>query len=246
HIALSEAQPLPSGGGPGVGMHASLPLLHGHLQAGRLAVVQSVGYPGPDLSHFRSDDIWEKAGLDPAQEEGGWIGRALDQLYKSDPDSIHAVASYDVPAFHGLYVTTPTVDALGGRGDPSQLQALKAMGAPTGSPNLDYVGHVHRVGLADAHVIQAALDAYTTDRPYPRPGENNPNLAPLPLQQVAALIDADIGGRFFWVGQGGYDTHDGQLGTQESLFDALDRSLDAFYKDLVAHGHDQKVLIMTY
>jgi uncharacterized protein (DUF1501 family) len=124
HIALTEAQTLPLSGEPGVGMHASLPLLHGHLEAGRLAVVQSVGYPNPDLSHFRSDDIWEKAGLDPAQEEGGWIGRALDQLYKNDPDSIHAVAGSDVPAFHGVYVTTPTVDALGQRGDPSQVQAL--------------------------------------------------------------------------------------------------------------------------
>ena len=243
HVALTEAQVLPISGEPGVGMHASLPLLHGHLEAGRLAVVQSVGYPGPDGSHFRSDDIWEKAGADPAQEAGGWIGRALDQLYKNDPDSIHAVAGSDVPAFHGLYVTTPTVDAAGQRGDADQLRALKSMFAPTGSPNLDYVGHVHQVGLADADIIQKALADYTTTTEYPNQGDPSQQVR---LREVAALIDADIGGRFFWVRQDGYDTHDGQLGAQESLFDTLDRSLDAFYRDLVAHGHDQKVLIMTY
>ena len=55
------------------GLHPSLPHLHDHLDAGRLAIVQGVGYPGPDMSHFRSDDIWEKAVPDPA---GGVPGLA--------------------------------------------------------------------------------------------------------------------------------------------------------------------------
>ena len=245
-VGLSGAQLLPITGEPGVGMHPSLSRLHGHLEAGRLALIQSVGYPGPDMSHFRSDDIWEKAGVNPQQESGGWIGRALDQMYRNDPDSIHGVAGSDVPAFHGSYVTSPTIDSTGGRGDPAQVQALKNMFAPTGSPNLDYVGHVHQVALADADIIEAALAAYTTDTPYPTPDEDNPQFGPIPFQQVAALIDADIGGRFFWVLQGGYDTHGSQLGDHEKLLDMLDRSLDAFYQDLVAHGHDQKVVIMTY
>ena len=60
------------------------------------------------------------------------------------------------------------------------------------------------------------------------------------------MLFADIGPRVFWVKQGGYDTHASQLGDHEKLLLDLDLSLDAFYRDLVEHGQDQRVVVMTY
>src|SRR5262249_4829570 len=62
----------------------------------------------------------------------------------------------------------------------------------------------------------------------------------------ASMLFADLGPRIFFVSQGGYDTHDSQLGTHDDLLTELDQSLDAFYRDLVEHGQDQRVLVMTY
>ena len=64
--------------------------------------------------------------------------------------------------------------------------------------------------------------------------------------RLAAMLLADIGPRIFFVQQGGYDTHSNQLGDHERLLLDLDLSLDAFYRDLVEHGQDQRVVVMTY
>jgi uncharacterized protein (DUF1501 family) len=63
---------------------------------------------------------------------------------------------------------------------------------------------------------------------------------------TASVLAADIGPRVFFAGQGGYDTHSNQLGDQEKLLAELDESLDAFYRDLVEHGQDRRVVVMTY
>jgi len=220
------------------GLHPSLSNLYGYLNSGKLAIVQNVGYTGADMSHFRSDDIWEKASLDPETEPTGWLGRALDQIYRQNAEAIHAIAEGDSPAFHGDYVTTPTIGGGAPSGGTDLTAALKALFLPAGEANRDYIGHVGKIALADSEIIQGAIDAYTPSIRYP---ENGPA-----LEQVAALIFADVGARVFWVSQIGYDTHSNQLGDQESLLQGLDQALDVFYRDLVAHGHDQRVIVMTY
>src|SRR5215471_18656568 len=71
------------------GLHPSLKNMYGYLNSGKLAILQNVGYPGPDMSHFRSDDIWEKATTEPETEGTGWLGRALDQLYAGSTETLH-------------------------------------------------------------------------------------------------------------------------------------------------------------
>jgi len=240
-IALTGSQLLPLEGG--FGLHPSLSRLHGHLGSGRLAIVQSVGYPRPDMSHFRSDDIWEKATLAPEALSTGWLGRALDQLYGQDADGLHSVSvSGDVPALRGDRVTTPVVDGSFSypHYDPSQTDALRALLAPGGAPNRDWVAHVGRLALADSDTIEAAGAAYSSSIVYPEGGFAGA------LRSIASMILADAGPRMYFVIQGGYDTHSNQLGDHEKLLLELDGSLDAFYRDLVDHGQDQRVVILTY
>jgi uncharacterized protein (DUF1501 family) len=221
------------------GLHPSLANLHSYMTSGKLAIVQTVGYTGADMSHFRSDDTWEKANLTPETEARGWLGRALDQLYPQDHDAIHAVAGFDTPAFQSNDVTTPTIDgSTAPQGDADQMAALRATFLPAGGANRIFTANVGGVAVAGAEIIQDALNNYSTSIVYPDAGP--------PLQSVAALIAADVGARVFWVAENGFDTHGNQLGDHESLLQGLDGGLDAFYRDLVAHGQDQRVVVMTY
>ena len=241
-IGLTGSQLLPVDSR--TGLHPSLAHLHGYLQSGKLAIVQNVGYPRPDMSHFVSDDIWEKATLDPHLEPTGWLGRALDQAYGADADQIHSVSSAgDVAAFHGNVVTTPVITDTGAFNYPQwpvSTEVLRALFRPGGGANRDYVAHVGDLALSDADAIQAVVAKYTSTIQYPE----GPFAAALRL--TSSVIASDIGARIFFVGQGGYDTHDSQLGVHEALLLELDLSLDAFYRDLVEHGVDQKVVVMTY
>src|SRR5262245_21080356 len=63
-----------------IGLHPSMGQMAKLLEDGRLAVVQGVGYPNPDRSHFRSMEVWESARLEPGAIETGWLGRAIDGL----------------------------------------------------------------------------------------------------------------------------------------------------------------------
>jgi uncharacterized protein (DUF1501 family) len=89
--------------------------------------------------------------------------------------------------------------------------------------------------------VQQALTQYSSTVTYPA----NSGLAGS-LQQMVALIAADVGPRIFFTAQGNYDTHSSQLGDQANLLAELDQSLDAFYRDLVEHGLDKRVVVMTY
>jgi uncharacterized protein (DUF1501 family) len=119
--------------------------------------------------------------------------------------------------------------------------ALKVMFRPAGLPNRDYAGQIGELALADADAMQRAFAEYQTTIAY---AEDSALAQSLRL--TASVLAADLGPRVFWVGQGGYDTHSNQLGDQEKLLAELDQSLDAFYRDLVEHGQDRRVVVMTY
>ncbi len=233
------------------GLHPNLVNLHRYLGSGKLAIIQGVGYPSPDLSHFNSELYWYRASLLPKRT--GWLGDTLDQLYGGEGTPLlHAVAvGGDVPpAFESGKVDTTTLsdpESLGfptGSAYPSddalQQAAFAATLAPIGSKNADFVANVGNVMLRDSTSIRNAAANYRPAVTYPES-----DLASS-LKLVAAVISANIGPRIFWVTQGGYDTHDSQRGPegQDGLLLDLDRSVSAFYEDL--GGRRDRVLILTW
>ena len=247
------------------GFHPNLTSLHQQLMSGHLAVVQNVGYPAPDLSHFRSTDIWE-SGVAERVETTGWLGRALDSLYAGDASAMHSIAlGYDLPsAFEGVAVATPVVadpsvfdfqtDPYYSDDDPLQRRTIASLLAPLTtrrravsttpfSLSADPQAAIARVGrnaLADAAVIRSAAAGYQTTATYPDSDVGNG------LKLVAAVIAANTGARVFWVTQGGYDTHDSERGGHDALLLDLDRSLAAFTSDLQAHGSYRRVAVMMW
>ena len=167
-IGLTGSQLLPIDAR--TGLHPSLSSLHGYLESGKLAIVQGVGYPVQDMSHFRSNDIWESA-VPERVEPSGWLGRALDRLYPMDGDGLHsALVGGGELAFLGdyNYVTTPDIAGLAVPRGP--VDQIKASLAPIGAPTHDYVGHIGSIAIADATAVDAAVAAYSSTIIYPDSG----------------------------------------------------------------------------
>ncbi len=245
-----------------LGLHPSMAPLHALLQEGRMGVVQNVGYPNPNRSHFRSTEIWETASASDESLSSGWIGRYLDNACAgadappfardNEPDAIHVSA--EVPQSFGGSVPHNTyglsLGARAGRDDVALLERLASrpdagLAARAGQDHDETANHAFlRATLMDSLVaekrIQRIIDANKPEAVYP-----GGNFAQS-LRNVAGLIAAGLSTRVYFVSLGGFDTHAGQLNSHANLLRQLSEGLAAFQKDLTARGLDDQVLTMTF
>lgn len=249
------------------GLHPGCAELGALFQEGRLGIVQNVGYPNPNRSHFRSTEIWESASDSDRFVSTGWIGRFLDNTCSgapgipdggaagaADPPAVHLVGevpqSFLAGRAHSTFGLNPAL--LRRRGNKDNLKFLETLvNAPAGSGAADGAGpdgHDNRSFLRqtmmDALVtekrVQNVLSAYKPGVPYP-----GGNFAQS-LRNVAGLIAAGLSTRVYFVSLGGFDTHHNQTATHTNLMRTLSQGLAAFQKDLDAHGLSDQVVTMTF
>jgi uncharacterized protein (DUF1501 family) len=234
-----------------IGLHPSLDGLAGLLEEHALGIVQGVGYPNPTQSHFRSMDIWQAASTADTLTEG-WLGKALKQL--PGAPSFHLAGSNEASplALAGAPARVPSIASL----DEFQLRTLAASGsdgmqqravieaaakaAPAKPGLLDFVQRTAANTYASSQRLQEIGKNYVPKVPYP----NTPLANRLKL--AAQLIDADLGARIFYVAHDNFDTHATQLPTHANLLQQLSAAMTAFYKDMAARGHKDRVLMMTF
>jgi uncharacterized protein (DUF1501 family) len=237
-----------------VGLSPQLGKLKDLFDAGKVAVVQGVGYPNPNRSHFRSMDIWHSARPD-IFERSGWLGRYLDACQCGRDQTLPAVSAGDqlntmfytestlVPAVATIGAFSIHVDT-GQRNDRQlQIQTLRNIYNQAGnwSPHEVLIRKTTLQALDGAEQLQAAAAAYHSPVTYP---ENNPLARQ--LQMVAQIISANLGTRLFSVQLAGFDTHAQQFNQQANLLRELDEAVDAFERDLAAMGKQDDVLVMTF
>jgi uncharacterized protein (DUF1501 family) len=236
-----------------IGLHPSLEGLAKLLQDQALCIVQGVGYPNPNQSHFRSMDIWQAASTAETLSEG-WLGRALKQL--PAPPAFHIAGSNEISplALAGAPVRVPSIASLedfqlrtansSGTLEKQEQQALMQQAARTKtskSPGLlDFVQRTAVNTYASSNRLQEIGKNYQPKTPYP----NSPLANHLKL--AAQLIDADLGARIFYVSIDGFDTHANQLDQHANLLRQLSDSMTAFYKDMAARGHQDRILMITF
>ena len=239
--------------GEGLGLHPALAPLAARWDAGEMAIVQNVGYPEPDRSHFRSMAIWHTAQPGEAIEEG-WLGRYLDRSAESAGNQWRAVGvdPAPVPAFRGGPFV-PAMESVEGytlQADPrhprdqaARLAAWQALhvaaGARTGSLPL-----LSRTGLEafeSMESLHAVAGDYTPMVAYP---DGNPLAAG--LATVARLVDAGLGTTIAYVTVGGFDTHSGEVDEHGPLLANVASALTAFLDDVAAHGHADEVAVMGF
>ncbi len=231
-------------------LHPSLDGLAELLHDQALCIAQGVGYPNPSESHFRSMDVWQ-AGSTADNLTEGWLGKALRQLPQAP--AFHLAGSNESAplALTGAPVRVPSLTSLGdfqlrttaasGADQRMQRSVIEGAARPGGRPGLlDFVQRTASNTYASSQRLQEVGQTYQPKVPYP----NSPFANRLKL--AAQLIDAGIGARLFYVALDNFDTHATQLPTHAALLAELSQGVTAFYKDLAARGHKDRVLMMTF
>ncbi len=229
-----------------VGLHPALRGMADLWEEGRLSIVQGVGYPNPNRSHFQSMAVWHTARLNARQQTGlGWIGRGLDQV-RPQPDAPMAmnVGQQSLP-----------VALRGRRARSSSIHRLEQFDLPHDRRTLA-LAEPDAAGQQDAlqkFVYRAAWDAARTVEQLREVSQADPVTERYPetalarnLKLTARLIRADIGIQAFYTQQSGYDTHAGQMPQHAALLRELGDALKAFFSDLEAAGLAERVLVLAF
>jgi uncharacterized protein (DUF1501 family) len=233
-----------------LGLHPQLDGLAKLLEDNALCVVQGVGYPNPDQSHFRSMDIWQSAST--AQSPGeGWIGKALKGLPATPSFHIKSANERAPLALDGAPVRVPSIGSL----QEFQLQLIAASGADRRQQQSVIESAVRSgsgPGLLD-FVQRTAENTYASSRRLQEIGKNYEPKVPYPdtplgnrLRLAAQLIDGGLGARIFYVALDNFDTHATQAPAHAALLAQLSGAVTAFFKDLSARGQRDRVLLMTF
>jgi uncharacterized protein (DUF1501 family) len=233
-----------------IGFNPNMKALKAMYDKGMVAVVQGVGYPQPDHSHFRSTEIWQTAAPDKYLHTG-WLGRYLDEADLPKTNLFNGVAvapvlpevmisnSVDVPAIpsergYGLISDRNSASRA------TYTKVVRDAGVPFESPYLSHVLEIEDHAQRGSEELPKLIGGYTTTASYPA--------TPLgrSLALAAQIVGSKIGTRVIYIQHGSFDTHVSQQATQNRLLGEFSDAMSAFYDDLGAHGNDGSVLTMTF
>jgi len=258
NIAIPESKVLSLTGNDRTGLHPAMTGLQALFNEGKVGIVQAVGYPTPNFSHFRATDIWMTAANSNEVLTSGWAGRYLNESFPTFPTGYPNAAMPDPPAIQIGSVTSLTLQGVGtGMGmsltNPTSFYNLvnglqdPAPNTPAGK-ELTHIRTVARQTTQYATSIKAAADKVAQQGPYP-----SPNALADQLKIVARLIKGGLKTRVYMVGMGGFDTHavqanstDTTTGSHANLLRTLSDAVKAFMDDLKRLGVEDRVLGMTF
>jgi uncharacterized protein (DUF1501 family) len=244
-----------------VGLHPSMKKLRELFDEGKVAVVNNVGYPNHDRSHFRSMEIWQTAQTSGVVRDG-WIGRclvpstrdvpSLAQGLRDDNSQPHSV-SFGSETPLALWADGGGVLAMenpGGfevgtdqrhPGDRGHIQ--KAFRDIYGIARTGSAEFIRKRGLevmAQAERIRTIAQKPNKDVVYPNSGLAQG------LRFIANALEDDFGAKVYMIGLGGFDTHANQKQAHANLLVTLSDAVTAFQKDLDARGIGDRVVTATF
>lgn len=244
-------------GSSGTGIHPSMTGMHSIYNAGNMKVIQAVGYPQPNFSHFRATDIWMSGSNSNQEVFTGWAGRYLNYENPNFPLGYPNTNAPDPLAIQIGSTTTlttqgPAVNMAMSITNPSSFYNLlngttdPVPNTPAGN-ELKYVRLVSQQTQKYSTVIRNAANSVTQQVTYP----TNNSLGDQ-LKIVARLIKGGLKTRIYMVSTGGYDTHsvqanaDTTTGAHATLLQRLSDATKAFQDDLQFLGVQDRVIGMTY
>ncbi len=251
-----------------VGLHPALGGLKGLYDDGHLAIVQGVGYPNPNRSHFRSTEIWQTgADAENLKLTDGWLGRYFDSCCQgADPTVGVSIGGARPQAFNsprptGVSLARPeqyrwvtgedadeafrSLNRPGEDGLGVGAEAGTSIGAITGESQ-------NEMGALD-FLERTALDAQLSSDEILRISRKFKSQVSYPktrlaesLSLVGRMIAGGLATRVYYVNQGGYDTHSGQAPAHQRLMEELGDAVTAFCRDLKAQGNFDRVTLLTF
>ena len=229
-----------------VGLHPALKSFKELYDDGSLSILNGVGYPNPDRSHFRSMDIWHSASQSNEYLYTGWIGRYLDAQCAGCDKPTHALEIDDVLS---MALKGESAKGLAMR-DPRRLfntsnekyfkEVVSSYKKHDTEQPVDYLYKTMAETVSSADYIYQQSKLHPTSSSYPKTELGRS------FQTIASLIFSDINTKVYYVSLGSFDTHINQGAQQQRLFIEMNDSISAFVKDMKTNGRFGDVLITTF
>ena len=219
----------------------------------KVAVINGIGYPNPNRSHFRSMDIWHTAMPDEIGREG-WLGRATKEL---DPmgDNVLTAVNFGRGMPRALGVRGVPVASVGNletyglfpdvEDEFMRKYALEAFakmygGALGKDAVMDFLGQTGTDALKGADILRTAPAQYQSSIEYAA------NPIAQSLKSVAQVMLANLGTRVFYTQHGSFDTHSGEIISHAKLWDEVAGAIGDFYDDLTEHGRESDAVVLVF
>ena len=235
------------------GLNPALAPLKRLYDEGKVAIINGIGYPNPNRSHFRSMDIWHTCEPDKIGDEG-WLGRVIRDL---DPNHENVLKGVNfgrglprAMALNGVPVASVAMlesygILTGIQGEPDRSEALdlfaKMYGPMIGTgPVMEYIGQTGMDALKGADFLKTAPSRYQSTVEYADSaiGQN--------LLGIAKVLLSGFGSQVFYTMHGGYDTHANQGPFHPKLLGDLSQAISDFYDDLREHDAADNVLMFVF
>jgi uncharacterized protein (DUF1501 family) len=253
-----------------LGLHPNLAPLKALYDDGRMGIVQGVGYPNPNRSHFRSMDIWHSGEPQKEVVTNGWLGRFFDNTCAgSDPHVGVSIGeqmplamkgdrvmplSFDRPETYRYqgkdkehYLALNKIDAAkvasaenAPSAKPQPVVAPRKPEIITPSSQLDFLHRTAMDAQLSSDDILRMTQRHTSPAQYPGGSFGNG------LRTIAAMIAGGLPTRVYYVSLGGFDTHANEKGRHDQLMTQLAQGVSAFWQDLKRQENDDRVLMMTF
>ncbi len=236
-----------------LGLNPSMRPIKSLWDDGKMAVINGIGYPNPNRSHFRSMDIWHTAEPDRIATEG-WLGRAIRTL---DPNGDNVLTGVNfgrgLPrALHCRGVPVASVGNLETYGlfpqvgeqiyRKQMLDAFARMygGAQGGDVVMEFLGQTGSDALKGADDLKTAPAKYSSSVEYAaNPLAQN-------LKAIAQVMFADLGTRIFYTQYGSFDTHASELDAHSRLWQDVSTGVADFMDDAAEHGRGDDFVMLLY
>jgi uncharacterized protein (DUF1501 family) len=222
----------------GIGLHPALKDFSTMLHAGDLSIVQNVGYPNPNRSHFRSQEIWQTASGSTQYLDHGWLGRYLDIQCKDE-----SLPALNLDAVDNLALKAASANAL-------TVKDLKRVHSNTFSdsstslsenPQLDFVRSLQTASLEGMDAIQRALKQATGFNEVYAQTALSKN-----LEWIAKLIKGNLASSVYYTSLSGFDTHNNQIQLHQKQLTILNDAVYSFYKDLKRNNLLDQVTLVVF
>jgi uncharacterized protein (DUF1501 family) len=232
-----------------VGLHESLSGLKSLYDDGLMSVLQGVGYPNPNRSHFRSTEIWHTGDAKSEKGSDGWIGRYFDnQCQGMAPETGISLTGTPPQAFQGpssLGITFRNPKSFTFDDDVEMMEGA-SVGPATGNLRnakdapLHFLERTH----LDAHVSSNTL--HDTLKKFPAPKGFPRSKLATDMSLVAQLIGGGMSTRIYYLSQGGFDTHANQPYSHARLLKELGDAQKAFWDEMKRQGNTDRVQMLVF
>lgn len=234
-IALSKKDVIAANNG--MALHPALRNFAQIQQNGHLSILQNVGYPEPNRSHFRSQEIWQTATNSKQYSNEGWLGKYLDlQCKEHTPTAAINLDTIDNLALKGQEPNSITVK------DPNRFKIRKEEDSVqlSANPQLNFVRKIANSVSEGAEAIQDALSHSISENSYPKTGLSKN------LEWIARLIKGNLNSKVYYTSLSGFDTHDNQLAIHQNKLTELNDAVFAFYSDIKKANLLQNVTLVIF